>query len=152
MSINRKDFATGAIFAAFGLSYGYMSLTTMAVGTPVRMGPGFFPAMLSGALLVIAAFVMVRSFVRTEETPFGEVPWRAIILVTLAIVTFALTARGLGMLPGMFVATFIACTASPKISPLRGVLISAGIAAFCTLLFTIALRVPLPVFGSWFGA
>jgi hypothetical protein len=115
------------------------------------MGPGFFPAMLSGLLLLIAVALMVRSFLRSGETPFGEFAWRAVIVLTISIVVFAATARGLGMLPGTFVATLIACGASRQIGPGRAVATAAGIAVFCTLVFTEALGVPLPVLGSWFG-
>lgn len=151
MPFNRKDFSTGVILAGFALVYGHMAVTGMSVGTLGRMGPGFFPAMLCAALLLVAAFLMLRSFLRMAETPFGEVPWRAIVLVTASILVFAVTARGLGMLPGIFVAMLIACTASPRISMPMGLAIAAGISLFCTLLFTLALRVRLPVFGSWFG-
>ncbi|WEX08094.1 tripartite tricarboxylate transporter TctB family protein [Chelativorans sp. AA-79] len=151
MSFNRKDFATGAIFAVFALIYGFMSLTTMQVGTPVRMGPGFFPAMLSGVLLLIALFLMARSFLRTAETPFGEIAWRAIIFLTIAIVVFAATAESLGMLPGTFVAGLISSAASRTMTPPKALAVAAGIGVFCTLVFTVGLHVPLPIFGSWFG-
>ena len=151
MPFNRKDFATGAIFAAFALVYGYMSLTTMQLGTPVAMGPGFFPAMLSAALLAVAGFLIVRSFVRTGETPFGVFAWRAVVFITLAIVVFATTAEGLGMLPGAFVAALIASAASRTMTPLLALGIAAGISVFCTLVFTTGLGVPIPVFGRWFG-
>lgn len=151
MPFNRKDFATGVIFSGFALVYGYLALTGMSVGTLNRMGPGFFPAMLCAALLLVSAFLTGRSFLRTTETPFGEVPWRAITLVTASILVFAVTARGLGMLPGLFVSMLIACAASPRISLRMGLGIAAGISLFCTLLFTLALQVRLPVFGSWFG-
>jgi hypothetical protein len=149
MSFNRKDLATGAIFAAFALFYGYLSLTTVPVGTPLRMGPGFFPVMLCVALLAVALFLIGRSFVRTRENPFGEVSWRALVLVTLSVIVFALTAKGLGMLPAVFVSSLVACAASPRITPVGAVLTSAGIAVFCTLVFTIGLNLPLPAFGTW---
>ena len=151
MSFNRKDFATGAIFAAFALLYGYMSLTTMQLGSARQMGPGFFPAMLCAALLFIAAFLMVRSFVRTGETPFGVIAWRALVFLTIAIVVFAATAEGLGMMPGTFVAALIASIASRTMMPLMAMATAAGIAIFSTLVFTIGLHVPIPIFGAWFG-
>lgn len=151
MSFNRKDFATGAIFAAFALIYGVMSLTTMQIGTPVRMGPGFFPAMLSGVLLLIAVFLMARGFFSAAKTPFGEVAWRAILFLTIAIVIFAATAEGLGMLPGTFAAALISSAASRTMTWPRALAIAAGIGVFCTLVFTVGLRLPLPVFGNWFA-
>lgn len=151
MRFNRKDFFTGVIFAGFAVVYGYLSLFTLPVGTPTRMGPGFFPAMLCALLLLIAAGLVLRSFRRTGETPFGEFAWRAVIVLTISIVVFAATARGLGMLPGTFVATLIACGASRQIGVVRALATAAGISVFCTLVFTEGLGVPLPILGTWFG-
>lgn len=151
MQINRKDFATGAIFAGFALAYGYMALYTMRTGSAGQMGPGFFPVALCAALLVIAAILIVRSFIQPGETSFGIFAWRPVIMLTLAVTVFATTADGLGMLPGMFIAGLIACGASRTMTPRLAVLVSAGIAVFCTLVFTLGLGVPLPILGTWFG-
>lgn len=151
MQFNRKDFATGVIFAGFALAYGYMALFTMRTGSAGQMGPGFFPITLCAALLVIAAILILRSFSGPGESPFGVFAWRPVILLTLAIVVFAATADGLGMLPGIFVAGLIACGASRTMTPLLAVLVSAGMAVFCVLVFTLGLGVPLPILGTWFG-
>ena len=115
MEINRKDLATGLIFVAFAAVYGYMSLNTMAVGTPTQMGPGFFPA-------------------------------------TLATVVFAAFVDDLGMLPGTFVTTMITCLASPRIPLWQNLVISVCLAAFCSLVFSVGLGVPLPILGTLFRA
>jgi hypothetical protein len=150
MDVNRKDLATGAIFIAFAMAYGYMSLTTMPVGSAVQMGPGFFPAMLAGCLGVIGLGVIIRAFFVASEHPFGIMPWRAVILLSLATIVFAAFVDDLGMLPGTFVTAFIACLASPKIKLWQAAVISLCIAAFCSLVFTVGLGVPLPILGDLF--
>ena len=150
MDINRKDFATGLIFIAFAGTYGYLSLATMDVGSAVRMGPGFFPAMLAGCLGIIGLGVIARSFRVASETPFGIVPWRAIIMLSLATILFAAFVDDLGMLPGTFLTAFVACLASPRIAVWQGALISICIAAFCSLVFSVGLGVPLPILGDIF--
>jgi hypothetical protein len=150
MDVNRKDLATGALFIAFAVGYGTMSLTTMPVGTATQMGPGFFPSMLAGCLALLGLGVIVRSFFIASTEPFGTMPWRAAIMLSLATILFAAFVEDLGMLPGTFVTTFVACLASPKIKLWQGILISLCIAAFCSLVFSVALGVPLPIFGSLF--
>jgi hypothetical protein len=150
MDINRKDLATGLIFIAFAITYGYMSLNTMSVGTATQMGPGFFPAMLAACLAVTGIAVIARGFGGAGERPFGKVPWRAIASLSLATVVFAAFVDDLGMLPGTFVTTFITCLASPRISLWQNVLISICLAVFCSLVFSIGLNVTLPVLGDIF--
>jgi hypothetical protein len=50
----RKDLLAGAVFVAFGLAFAVTS-TTYEVGSPLRMGPGFFPLALGGILVCWAS-------------------------------------------------------------------------------------------------
>ena len=150
MDVNRKDLAAGGIFVAFAAAYGTMSLTTMPVGTPTQMGPGFFPTMLAGCLALIGLGVIVRAFFVASTHPFGAKPWRALIMLSLATIVFGAFVEALGMLPGTFATTFIACLASPKIKLWQALLTAACIAALCSLIFTVALGVPLPILGTLF--
>ncbi|MBE7734259.1 tripartite tricarboxylate transporter TctB family protein [Devosia faecipullorum] len=151
MSINRKDLATGLIFIAFALTYGYMSVGTMSVGSLTQMGPGFFPAMLAGCLGLTGVVVIGRAFWVASESPFGVVPWRAMIFISVATVIFAAFVDDLGMLPGTFLTSFIACWADPRISLRNNILTSICIAVFCSAVFSFGLGVPLPIFGDIFA-
>ena len=148
MAVNRKDLATGLIFIAFALAYGYMSLNTMAVGTLTQMGPGFFPALLAGCLGLTGVGVIVRGLWLASEHPFGVVPWRAMVFLSLATIIFAAFVDDLGMLPGTFVTSFIACLGTPRISLVQNLLTSICIAAFCSAVFSMGLGVPLPILGD----
>jgi hypothetical protein len=150
MSVNRKDLATGSIFIAFAVTYGYMSLATMSVGTPTQMGPGFFPATLAGCLGLTGVGVIVRGFWVSSEYSFGAIPWRAIICISVATVMFAAFADDLGMLPATFLTSFIACLADPRISVGKNMMTSLCIAVFCSLVFSLGLGVPLPILGDIF--
>jgi hypothetical protein len=150
VTANRKDLAVGAIFIGLGLIYGYLSLTSMSLGTPTRMGPGFFPAMLSGLIVLVGAIVLVRAFVQGGEVTFETIPWRPIGLLTLAIVIFAAFADQLGMLPATFLTAGIAALAKRETKLWQAAAMGLCIAAFCSLVFTIGLGLPLPILGSWF--
>ena len=152
MRINRKDFAAGAIFMLFGLSYGVIAWQTLPIGRALNMGPGYFPIMLSGFVAFLGAVIAVRSVVLVEETPFGMVPWRGIIMLSLATIVFAAFLRPLGLLPGVFVTAVVSCLASSQISLRAALLTSAAIAVFCTAIFGYIIKLPVPVFGPFFGA
>jgi hypothetical protein len=82
MRVNAKDLAAGTIFAAIGALYGIQSLT-LDPGTALRMGPGAFPTLLSGALVVLGIAIAVRG-INMPTGPFGVIPWRALVFILAA--------------------------------------------------------------------
>lgn len=151
MLSNPKDGAAGLFFIAVGLLYGGMAWFALPIGSALRMGPGYFPMVLSGLLILLGGTIVVRSFVDVQEIPFGVVPWRSLALLSLATVVFATFIEDLGMIPGVFITTAIAALAGPRIGLWRILLVSAGIAVFCTLVFIYAVRIPIPVIGPFFS-
>jgi len=151
MTANRKDLASGAIFIVFGLVYGYLSITSMPLGSATRMGPGFFPAVLSGLVTLMGLIILVRAFVVGGDTPFDAVPWRPILCLSLGTILFAAFADDLGMLPATFVTATIAALARRETKLWHAAVLGLAIAVFCSLVFTFGLGLPLPIFGSLFG-
>lgn len=152
VNINFKDVASGAFFCAVGILYGYMTFVSLPVGEALNMGPGYFPIVLSGMLVILGASILGRGLIaRIEPHLLEKVPWRAVVMLSLATIIFAMWAEKLGMLFGVFILSFVATWASPKIKPVMGALTSLGIALFCTALFSYGIRLPIPVFGEWFS-
>jgi hypothetical protein len=148
VNASRKDLPAGAIFIAFGLIYGYQSITAMPVGTLTRMGPGLFPAILSVLLILLGLGIVLRGVLGGDEIPFGAIPWRAVLLIAASTIVFAIFADDLGMLPGVFLTASIAAFAKRGVRVWHALLLGLCIAVFCSLLFTIGLGLPLPVLGS----
>jgi len=59
-----KDFWAGLMFMSFGLGFLMVALS-YRMGTAIRMGPGYFPSVLSGMLAVLGLVVFSGSFVIT---------------------------------------------------------------------------------------
>jgi hypothetical protein len=57
-----KDFWAGLMFIGFGLFFMIWALTHYQMGSAVRMGPAYFPAVLGGLLAVLGAVVLLESF------------------------------------------------------------------------------------------
>ncbi len=150
LTINRKDLATGAIFIAFGAVYGSIALSSLPMGTAFEMGPGYFPIILSGMMIAIGAAVAIRSFFLAEQSPFGTVPWRSVIMLSLSTLVFAAFLRKLGMLPGVFITSLIACASSNQITLVRALIGSAFIAALCAGIFVYGIKLPVPLIGPLF--
>jgi len=74
---NRRDFNAGLMFLAIGLGFGMYSLE-YSLGTATRMGPGYFPLMLSIIVGVLGLIVLVMSFIPADESKTKETALLAI--------------------------------------------------------------------------
>ena len=151
MNVNHKDVASGAIFAAVGLAYGTIALTSLPIGRALNMGPGYFPIVLSSMLVLLGAAIAGRGFARGSGTGFGAVPWRGLALLSAATVCFAAFVEQLGLFPAVLTTAFLASMANPQMGLLRGLIIAAAIAACCSFVFSYGLKLPLPVLGPLFS-
>jgi hypothetical protein len=143
-----KDILAGLTFVAFGLAFAVLA-TGYAVGTPVRMGPGFFPLGLGALLVLLGGIIAVKGFLAAEGEAIGVVPWRALGLILGAVLFFGLTVRGLGVVPSTFIAVLMSTFASRRTGLLGAVLITVGLTVLCVLIFVVALQLRLPLIGPW---
>jgi hypothetical protein len=148
MTVNLRDLTAGIAFVVVGAAFGANAWLTLRIGEAYAMGPGYFPVLL-GLVLVGFGAAIVFSAVGKPREAFGPVAWRGAALITLAIVFFALTVRGLGMAPALGVATTVAALASGRLPLAGALLLAAGLTAFCVVVFLYALQLPYPVIGPW---
>lgn len=146
-SFNVRDMAAGAMFAAIGLAF-LVGALMLDIGTAFKMGPGYFPLVLSGILVLLGILVMVKSLNAAPEA-IGAVPWRGLVLILAAPIIFGATVRGFGLVIALPLAIFAAASASRRTSLITGVALVVGLTVFCILVFSYGLGLPLPLFGRW---
>ena len=79
--ISLRDLASGLIFVAIGVGFAVAS-SGYEMGRAIRMGPGYFPLILSIAMIVLGAAIIVKGLRSTSpEEPLGVVPWTGLVLV-----------------------------------------------------------------------
>ena len=146
-----RDVVGGLVVTAIGTGF-LLFGQELPMGTSVRMGPGYFPTILSGLLVALGLTIAVLGL----RAPAGEggpsaLPWRGLILIIGATLAFGLTLRGLGLGP-VLVLVVLATAWASRYASLRGsVLLAAGLATFCSVLFIRLLGLPLPLLGPWLG-
>jgi hypothetical protein len=115
------------------------------------MGPGYFPLALGGILVFLGLLIVGKGFISSSgaEERFGSVPWRALILIVLAVLFFGLTVRGLGLVPTTAVTALLAALASNRTSILAAMAIATGLTVLCVLVFVLGLQLRLPLVGPW---
>lgn len=145
--IDKADACAGVLFVLAGLFFAYQSLG-MELGTSLRMGPGYFPLVLAGVLMLLGVTVLIKA-VRNQAEPIGPIAFRGIFLILPAPIFFGLTVRGLGFVVSLFLTALIASFASQKMKPGRAVLLAFAVTIFSTLVFSYALGLPFRRFGPW---
>jgi len=144
-----KDFYAGLMYAVVGL--GALVLARgYHMGTSVRMGPGYFPTVLGGLLLLIGTISMVRAFTHSGEAikPFF---WKELALVLGSVVLFGVLVRGAGLLPALLLMVVLSAYASEKFKLKTALLLAAIAAIFSGLVFVKGLGLPLSLIGPWLG-
>ena len=145
---DRTDAAAGILLILFGLLFAIQSLG-MELGTAFRMGPGYFPLVLSGVLILLGLAILIKAFRSASPTEIGGFAWRGMLFILPAPVFFGLTVRGLGFVPAIFLTTLIAGLASLKMKPQWALVLALAVTLFATLVFSYGLGLPFRRFGPW---
>lgn len=142
------DVTTGAALMLVAAFFGWQTLD-LDTGTALRMGPGYFPAVLSGLLFLLGAIILAKGLIGPAHVGFGRLAWRGMLFILPAPVIFGLTVRGLGFVPALFLTALIAAQASQRMTPLASVVLALAVTLFSTLVFSYALGLPFQRFGPW---
>ncbi|RCS24184.1 tripartite tricarboxylate transporter TctB family protein [Phyllobacterium salinisoli] len=146
-SINGRDGLCAAIFILLGVFFAMQSLG-MELGTAFRMGPGYFPLVLAGFLILLGLIILVQATQYAAE-PVGPIAWRGMFFILPAPIVFGLTVRGLGFVPAVFLTAMIAAFASSRMKPGIALLLVSGLTIFSVIVFSYALGLPFRRFGPW---
>lgn len=146
-----KDFLTGLIYLTIGSGAILIAvLGDYKIGVALKMGPAYFPLVLSGLLILIGLISLVRSFI-SPGTPVGALTVKGLLLVVVPTILFGFLVRGAGLVVALPVLVIVSSFASREFRWGPTLALAAGMTVFCTLVFLKGLGVPLPILGSWFG-
>ncbi len=141
-----KDFWIGAIYLIAG-TIGLLVGRDYPLGTAARMGPGFFPAIISTLLILFGVAAIVRSFV-TNGDAVGKVPWRALALIIGAACGFGTALNAVGFIAAAALLLLLCAAASEHFRfEWRAVAGLVAMIAACSLVFVKALGLPMALVG-----
>jgi len=80
-----KDFLSGVMFVAFGLIALYFG-RNLALGTTVRMGPGYVPHMLANIMMLLGCGISLIALVGSAAPRERETVWIPVSVVALAFI------------------------------------------------------------------
>ncbi|CAH1662287.1 MULTISPECIES: tripartite tricarboxylate transporter TctB family protein [unclassified Chelatococcus] len=149
MSINRpKDLILGLIFLVVGLT-GILIARGYPFGTTRIMGPGFFPIMLGGGLVGLAAVLLVRSTLGPRDSLLS-IAIRPLALILGGTLLFGLLIRPAGLIISIILMVVVGTAADRQLKLHQTLLLAAILAGASAFVFVYALGQPIPILGSWF--
>ena len=140
---NNKDIWSGLMLIVIGAA-AILVARNYPFGTALRMGPGFFPVVLGGLLIVFGLTILAVGL-RRGESMAGSWSLRALIILPLALVLFGLLMEYAGFVPAMLVLIFGSATASTEFRFVEVLLFSIGLTALSVAVFVWALGLPYPL-------
>ena len=143
---SQRDFWAGLMFLLVGAGFAW-GATNYSMGTSARPGAGYFPLILSSLLTLIGAFVLFEALViETEDgEPIGDIAWRPLLVIVVAITVFAILLPRLGMFITIPILIVIVSFAGDEFGWL-GVAVSATVlTVFSWLVFIKGLGLTIPL-------
>jgi hypothetical protein len=155
--VRKRDFYAGGLMILLGLGIALKGVT-YRLGSPMHMGPGFFPTML-GVLLVLIGIAIggtalspIEEGHEREESILPEHPqWWAWFCILMSPVLFHLFGRYFGMIPGTFACVFIAALGDRNKTWKGTIVLASVVTVFGVILFSYFLQVPMPIL-TWGGS
>jgi hypothetical protein len=142
---NQKDFASGLLFIAIGLAFAYIA-TSYQMGTPAKMGAGYFPYYLGLLMAGLGLFVSITAMgKKAEENKLAKWDWKSVIWVTGSVILFAVTLPYMGLIVSLIVLIFVAAMASHEFH-WKGTVVSAvilNVIAYVAFVWGLKLQFPV---------
>lgn len=137
---NNKDFLAGLLFSAIAITALIMG-RDFAVGSALRMGPGYFPRGLGIILLLFGVAIALRGL-RLPAPVEGGWGWKPLAFILASIVAFAWLMDHLGLIPAIVVMFFIAALAGHEFRFVEVAVLAAIMSVFAVGVFIYGLGLP----------
>jgi hypothetical protein len=139
-----KDFWAGVMFIGFGGFAVAWSMTHYQMGTAVRMGPGYFPVMLGGLLVVLGLAVLLVALA-TDGPPIPKFHYRPLLLISLGCVAYGYLMKPLGLILATVALVFISAFGGHEFKWKEVLILSVILVVFSVLVFVKGLTLPFPI-------
>jgi hypothetical protein len=145
---NNRDFFAGLMFIVTGAG-GWFMARDYPFGSALRMGPGYFPTVLSVMMIVAGVYVMLMGL-RNGEKIKGNWSIRALIVLPLATVLFGVLMEESGFIAAMIALCIVSAASSKEFKWLEVILLTVGLTITCAAGFIYGLGLPYPLIkGLW---
>jgi len=139
----KKDFWAGVMFLGVG-GVAMIASRSYPLGTTLRMGPGYFPTLLGGILILFGIYVLVRGLRSNEKIQSNWSP-RALIALPLSMALFGITMHYAGFVPAIVVLIFASAASGREFKVVHILLLTAFLCLLSVAAFIWGLGLPYPL-------
>jgi hypothetical protein len=140
---SNKDFWAGMMFLGTGAGAMFMA-RHYPFGSTLRMGPGYFPMVLSGILILFGIYITVRGLRRNEKIK-GNWSLRALIVLPLSTAVFGVLMNLAGFIPALVALVFTSAAAGREFKLVEVLLLTALLTLLSVAVFIWGLGLPYPL-------
>ncbi|MGZ5168151.1 MAG: tripartite tricarboxylate transporter TctB family protein [Burkholderiales bacterium] len=140
---DNKNFLSGLFFIGVG-ALGIFMAQAYPMGTALRMGPGYFPIVLSAVLILMDIYCLVQGLLRPEKLP-GNWSVRALLVLPIATVVFGLLMEHAGFIPALIALVFVSAYAGSEFKFIEVLFMAIGLTIGSWALFIWGLGLPYPL-------
>ena len=126
--LERKDFWSGVMLIAIGGS-ALLIARNYQFGSSLRMGPGYFPALLGLVLAGIGAALIIQGFIAKVADPIEPRSLEPLFLVLASVVSFGFLVERVGLIIAITVAILLVCFRRALANPLEVLVMIAALAS-----------------------
>ena len=138
-----QDLGAAIVFMLIGIG-GMLAGQELEFGTSAKMGPGYFPMILSFLILALGVGLLIQSFVLAGPK-IEAVQFRPIFFIVVSILVFGYLLALLGLAITSVIMTVVAAYARREVNLRENLWLGAGLALFAVLVFVYGLSQPLQV-------
>jgi hypothetical protein len=139
-----KDFWAGVVLITIG-TLAVLIARDYALGTVLRMGPGYFPTLLGGLIVLAGIYVLVKGL-RSVDRIEGGWSLRALIVLPLSLVLFGFLMHRAGLVPALVVLIFGSAAGGSEFRLVEIAALTVVLTALSVVVFVWALGLPYPLF------
>ena len=138
-----KDFWAGMMLMAIGAAAMFIA-RDYRFGSTSRMGPGFFPTVLSVILIAFGGGIMAAGL-RSGEKIQGSPSLRALVLLPSSLVLFGVLMEVAGFIPALVALVFLAAASGREFKFVEVSLMTVLLTVASVALFVWGLGLPYPL-------
>lgn len=142
-SWGNKDFWAGVVFVFFG-SLALVVVRKYPMGKAARMGPGFFPGMVSCLLILFGILIAARGL-RIGNEKIGAFSLRPFLLIFGATLAFGLLLQPLGLIAATLVLLFMSALGGWEFRVREGIIFFFLLILLTVGIFVFGLQLPFKV-------
>jgi hypothetical protein len=143
---NWQDLGAGLIFVVFG-GTAMVVARHYPLGAASRMGPGYFPTIVGGLLVLLGVAVAARGL-RRPGPPTARPALRPILVVVVAVVAFALLVDSAGLVVAGATLIVVSRLGWWELRVVETVVLTVALTALTIVLFVWGLGLPFRVWPA----